>query len=546
MLQRKVSFLLKLVLLCNLALAPTVLLAQPTTANPIATELLKTELTKTELAKTELAKTEPITAKSVIANSIAVKPNPAAVLPLPSANAGTLRIDGSDEMFAINQVLKQRYEKQFPETTVELETNGTEKALQKLLNDEIDLAAVGRSLTPEEKARGLLEIPISREKIAIVVGQANPFKGDLTIDQLRQIFRGKITDWSEVGGAPGKIRVIDRPEHSDTRLALQQYQFFRSSGFEGDAKTQDAIDTEATDTIEVPSGENVVRLKQDDTTSLIRVLGNDGIGYAIASQLVDQNEVRVVKLVITLDVLPEDPLYPYVQPRGYVYKQAPGSATQAFLGFATTKPGQAAVAVAKLAEAKAVASGEKIAPTPIAKVLPPVELSDDSNPVHQNDWLRLLWGILPLLGLGLLLRWWTKRRSETFETGGPVAPSAGSAPSPALEPLSPVERASVTPTSTTPTSTTPASITIEKSPVTEVAASESEWDEISEWDEVEDELVSGTLVQATPPVEASEPSSAEVDEPVEAIPLTTEATETAETVEIPELLKSELVEAERP
>jgi starch phosphorylase len=338
---------------------------------------------------------------------------PAIALQLPTEGAEeTIRIDGSDQMLTINQLLKQRYEKQFPGAAVELKTSGTEPALQKLLDNEIDLAAVGRSLTAAEKAQGLIEIPLSREKIAIVVGQDNPFQGNLTVEQVSQIFSGKITNWSEVGGPEAAIRLIDRPEESDTRRVLQQYALFRN-GFSTD--------------------DNVVRLRRDDTSELLSELGTDGISYAIASQLSNQDKARIVKLTITQNVLPDDALYPYSQSRSYVYKPEPSSGAQAFLGFATTKPGQVAVAAAKLAEAKAVAAGEQLVapiepvakpthrptakPVPVASVrevpAPPAELPSSlpfDQPISSPEWVRHFWWLfLPVVGLVVLLFWLVQR-----------------------------------------------------------------------------------------------------------------------------------------
>ncbi len=51
-------------------------------------------------------------------------------------------------------MLKQRYETKNSGTTVELAYNGTRAALQSLLDGKVDLAAIGRALTPEEKAKG--------------------------------------------------------------------------------------------------------------------------------------------------------------------------------------------------------------------------------------------------------------------------------------------------------------------------------------------------------------------------------------------------------
>ncbi len=327
-----------------------------------------------------------------------------------------LRIDGSANMTAINQTLKQRYEKQFPEAEVVIRASGAEPALKALLNGEIDLAAVGRSLTAAEKAKGLMEIPLSRDQIAIVVGQANPFEGSLTLEQLSQIFRGEITDWSEVGRTAGEIRVIDRPAGSDTRLALQQYRGFGEAAF---------------------TAENVTQLATDDTAAMLEQLGADGIGYAIASQLASQAQAKPVKLTITQTVLPQDALYPYAQPRGYAYRDL-DSAAQAFLGFATTRPGQAAVAAAKLAEAKAVAAGESIAllppsPKPLAQPISQL-LPDLAAPRAEHS---KLWWLLLLLSLPIfwLLRRFRQPSDRVITPATPPAAPVSPATAPMAEPV---------------------------------------------------------------------------------------------------------------
>ena len=104
---------------------------------------------------------------------------------------------------------------------------------------------------------------------------------------------------------------------------------------------------------------------------MLEQLGSNGIGYAIASQLISQDKAKPVKLTITQTVLPDDALYPYAQSRGYAYRDL-GSAAQSFLGFASTKPGQAAVAAAKREEAKAIAAGQPITlPESTKRILAP-------------------------------------------------------------------------------------------------------------------------------------------------------------------------------
>ena len=322
---------------------------------------------------------------------------------------GTVQIDGSSLMEPINQALKQRFETEFPGTDVTLQSNGTEAAIEALLNDDIDLAAIGRSLTPEEKQRGLVEVPVSQDAISIIIGRQNSFTGHLTLEQFAQIFRGEMTNWADVGGTSGPIRFIDRPRSSDTRLVLSQYGILGAN--------------------EQAEGPNVVRVEADDTAEVIRQLGRDGISYAIASQVKGQRDVKLVKMAILLDTLPTDRDYPYTQIRGYAYRRGRAATVRPFLELANGESGKAAVVAAKVAEAKAVdqalnpsALNQRIADTSTAGVFFGNGFSD--IPI----WL---WGLLPLSLLLLLV---VRQRSSSLD-GQPEAQSAGgSADSPSPQP----------------------------------------------------------------------------------------------------------------
>jgi phosphate transport system substrate-binding protein len=157
--------------------------------------------------------------------------------PMPaSVKSGTkLRLDGSSSMALLNQNLKSSFEQKFSGSEVNLAANGTDKALEALLKGDLDIVATGRALTGEEKAKGLKEQLLSREKIAIVIGKENPFKGDITFQQFAKIFRGEIKDWSELGGAAGPIKLVDRPDFSDTRVSLSRYKVFEGAPFQAGA-----------------------------------------------------------------------------------------------------------------------------------------------------------------------------------------------------------------------------------------------------------------------------------------------------------------------
>ncbi|UBF26351.1 extracellular solute-binding protein [Kovacikia minuta CCNUW1] len=230
----------------------------------------------------------PVLAQSPAVDSVA----PTA---LPSGT--TVKIDGSNSLATINEALKQRFEQQYPGTKVELAYKGTDAALQALLDGKVDLVAIGRPLTAEEKARGLVVKPVTRNKIAIVVGKDNPFKKSLTLAQFAEIFRGEITDWSKLGRTAGPIRVIDRPDTSDTRQAFQNYPVFQGAPLQ--------------------TGPNAVKLSEDSTDAVVKGLGTNGIGYAIADQVSGNPDVRIVAMHSTL---PTSPKYPFSQPLAYVYE----------------------------------------------------------------------------------------------------------------------------------------------------------------------------------------------------------------------------------
>ena len=258
----------------------------------------------------------PVLAQTAVAQTVPRFPVP------DSVPAGTeIRISsGSDNMNAISEALRQGFEEEYTGSQVAIARKNTSAAIQDVLNDNADLAAISRPLTDAEKARGLFAVPVQREKIAVVVGKDNPFSGGLTGSQFAQIFRGEIADWSSVGGTAGPIRLIDRPAASETRQALQAYPVFKTAAFE--------------------TGANATQLSEDSTAALVEELGTDGIGYALVGQLAGQPDLKALELHKTL---PSDPNYPFSQPYSFIYAGGASPAMAAFLGYATGSPGQAAL-----------------------------------------------------------------------------------------------------------------------------------------------------------------------------------------------------------
>ncbi|MEQ9553720.1 MAG: substrate-binding domain-containing protein [Coleofasciculus sp. G3-WIS-01] len=135
-------------------------------------------------------------------------------------------------------------------------------------------------------------------------------------------FHGEITDWSELGGAPGPIQLIDRPDYSDTRQAFQRYDVFKAAPFR--------------------TGANTTRVDRDSTEAVIEELGKNagGIGYAIADQVFDRQDVKIIPMH---QVFPDDERYPFSQSLSYVYKEPATPAVEAFIGYALDPSNEQAV-----------------------------------------------------------------------------------------------------------------------------------------------------------------------------------------------------------
>ncbi|MBW4458926.1 MAG: DUF4912 domain-containing protein [Nodosilinea sp. WJT8-NPBG4] len=353
-----------------------------------------------------------------------VAQSPAFSLPETVPSGTTLSIQSSPNLGFAADALKQEFEAAYDGTEVGVELTNSDGAIAALIDGDTDLAAIGRPLTEEEQAQDLNTVALERAKIAVIIGPDNPFDGSLTFEQFAGMFRGEVTDWAEVGGEPGPIRFVDRPEDSDTRRSLSQYDVFRGASF--------------------AAGPTTDTVAEDDTAAVIQALNDDGISYAIAPHVTDQPAVKIVPMHQTL---PDDPRYPYSQPRSFVYKGEPSPAVAAFLGYATSSAGLAALTAAQVAEVGNVAAGVTAPGTPAAEETPAAapdpgetdpaaEAPAETPPVADNNaGFPWWWLLLPLVLGGLA---WAIGRSRRGLAPGPGTPVV--APPTAEHPLpTPVE-----------------------------------------------------------------------------------------------------------
>jgi len=139
-----------------------------------------------------------------------------------SAAPYTIEVGGSTSVTPLMELFAEEYQK--VKTHIKVNINGTGSG------DGIKNAGVlyqigmsSRELTPAEQGTGLKEVIIAIDGIAVIMNKNSPVN-NLTVEQIRDIYTGAITDWSQVSGGAkrGKIAVISREEGSGTRGAFEE------------------------------------------------------------------------------------------------------------------------------------------------------------------------------------------------------------------------------------------------------------------------------------------------------------------------------------
>jgi phosphate transport system substrate-binding protein len=101
-------------------------------------------------------------------------------------------------------------------TTFTYNPTGSGSGIEAVKTGRCDIGLASRALKEEEKKDGLVETTLALDGIAMIVSPENPV-GDLTIEQIADIYTGAITNWKDVGGNDAEIVVIGREAGSGTR-----------------------------------------------------------------------------------------------------------------------------------------------------------------------------------------------------------------------------------------------------------------------------------------------------------------------------------------
>ncbi len=135
--------------------------------------------------------------------------------------SGTITIAGSTSMEKLSNSAGEAFMNKYPKVMVSAEFIGSSAGVEAVLNGTVNIGNASRNLKDSEKSAGAIENIVAIDGIAVITDKANSIT-NLTKDQLVQIYKGEINNWSQVGGAKQPIVVVGRESGSGTRGAFEE------------------------------------------------------------------------------------------------------------------------------------------------------------------------------------------------------------------------------------------------------------------------------------------------------------------------------------
>lgn len=179
---------------------------------------------------------------------------------------------GSDTIVNLALAWAEEYQKLTPAARISVTGGGSGTGIAAMLNGTVTIANSSRSISEDEKKeaaeKGIepLEFIIAKDAIAVVVNPANPVSR-LTLQQLSDIYSGKINNWKEVGGEDRQIVRLSRETNSGTHV------YFLETVLRLSSKENKTLFS--TDTLLLPSSEGIINELRTNPNAI----GYDGLGY---------------------------------------------------------------------------------------------------------------------------------------------------------------------------------------------------------------------------------------------------------------------------
>ena len=135
--------------------------------------------------------------------------------------SGKVATDGSTSMQKVIMSLKETFEGENSGVEVTYNPTGSGSGIKAVQEGRCDIGLSSRALKAEEEEQGLVATTLAYDGIAVIVNPENTVE-DLTVEQIAAIYKGEITNWSEVGGMDAEIVLVGREAGSGTRSGFEE------------------------------------------------------------------------------------------------------------------------------------------------------------------------------------------------------------------------------------------------------------------------------------------------------------------------------------
>ena len=249
-----------------------------------------------------------------------------------TAAACAQKLKGSDTLLPLAQKAAENYSEKNPSAHVTVTGGGSGVGLSSLREGTTDIAMASRRIKFDERVRmqqagrPVEELTVAFDALAVIVHPSNPVSR-LTREQLEGIFRGKITNWKQVGGEDRKIVVYSRETSSGT------YEFFKESVLKHRNYMPAVLSMPATGAIiqsvsQTPGAIGYVGLAYLNPEVKALAVSYDGGGSYVAPTFDNARSKS----------------YPIVRPLYFYYTKSHEAAVRPLVDYLTSDEGQAMVA----------------------------------------------------------------------------------------------------------------------------------------------------------------------------------------------------------
>jgi phosphate transport system substrate-binding protein len=231
--------------------------------------------------------------------------------------AESVTLAGSTAFAPFAEKLGQQFVAQNPGVRVPVQGGGSTVGIQSAQQGKAQIGMADLVKLPKE-ADGLTSVVVARDGIAVIVNPANRVE-NLTLDQIRDIFCGKVNNWKDVGGQDGAITLVSREAGSGTRASFEQ--------IVGSVKLSASA------------------LVQDSNGSIRETVAGDPKAIGYLSHGLVNDKIKA----LTVDAQPCSTeaviagKYPLVRPIFLLTRGAPQGVTKTFIDFVLSDAGQAQI-----------------------------------------------------------------------------------------------------------------------------------------------------------------------------------------------------------